>query len=156
MSQSPITIAHLREAPDALPVCAQWINETWGHDMGHELGETVSWLGEVIAPESGEAAFVAQHDGTPVGVCLLVACDLEQRADLTPWVAGLYVLPSHRHGGIATRLLGAVEDEARSMAAPNLYLYSKTAVALYTRLGWEAMEQVTLGSRTFTLMRKVL
>ena len=42
------------------------------------------------------------------------------------------------------------------MAAHKLYLYSKTAVALYARLGWEAMEQFTLGNRIFTLMRKVL
>ena len=88
-----ITIVPLQDAPEALPVCARWLNDEWGHAEGHSLEVTADWLREVIAPASGEAAFVALDRGAPVGVCLLVACDLDSRAELTPWVSGFYVRP---------------------------------------------------------------
>lgn len=156
MTAPTIAIVPLQEMPDALPVCARWLNDEWGHAEGHSLEVTAEWLREVIAPASGEAAFVALDGRVPVGVCLLVACDLEARAELTPWVSGFYVLPEYRRRSIGTRLLQPVIEAARDNGAAKLYLYTHTAESLYRRLGWHLMERFPRDGTDFALMAKPL
>lgn len=153
---SPLAIVPLQDAPAALPVCAGWLNEEWGKAEGHSLEVTLEWLRDVIAPGSGEAGFVALAGGSPVGVCLLVACDLDSRAELTPWVSGFYVLPDWRGRSIGSRLLAAVEAEARSSGAPVLHLYTNSAESLYRRCGWRVMERFAIGGADFVLLSKAL
>ena len=156
MSERPIAIVPLQDALGTLSICARWLNGEWGQAEGHSLDVTADWLHEVIAPGSGEAAFVALDGRAPVGVCLLVACDLDSRAELTPWVSGFYVLPGYRRRSIGTRLLRAVVGAARSGGAANLYLYTHTAESLYRRLGWRVMERFALDGKAFALMAKAL
>ena len=156
MSSETIAIVPLKDAPDALPVCARWLNEEWGQAEGHSLEVTTEWLRDIVAPGSGEAAFVALDGRVPVGVCLLVDCDLEARAELTPWVAGFYVLPDYRRRSIGTRLLQPVIEAARGNGAAKLYLYTHTAESLYRRLGWRLMERFPLDGKDFALMVKAL
>lgn len=156
MTAQDFAIGPLQNAPAALSVCAQWLNDEWGKAEGYDLADTVDWLREVIAPGSGEAAFVALDGRTPVGVCLLVACDLPARAELTPWVSGFYVRPDYRRRSIGARLLTTVEGAARSSGAVNLYLYTHTAESLYRRLDWRVTERFTLDGHDFALMVKAL
>ena len=156
MSIDAIAIRRLEDGPEALPVCACWLNEQWGEAMGHSLTATTDWLRAIVAPGSGEAAFVALDDDRPVGVCLLVDCDLEARAELTPWVAGLYVLPEYRRRRVGSRLLQPVIAAARGNGAAELYLYTHTAESLYRRLGWHLMERFPLDGKDFALMAKPL
>ena len=156
MIASPIVILPLQDAPDSLPVCARWISDEWGQDQGYSLEETTEWLNDIIAPGSGEAAFAALDSTTPVGVCLLVDCDLESRSELTPWVSGFYVLPNYRRRSIGTRLMTAVERAATSNDAANLYLYTHTAESLCIRLGWRVTERFSLDGTDFALMEKAL
>ncbi len=151
-----ITVAPLQEVPEALPHCAHWLHRQWGRAQGHSLQVTTEWLREVVAPGSGEAAFVALESGTPVGVCLLVACDLEARAELTPWVSSLYVLPGCRCRSIGSALLAAVEECAKASGWPALYLYTPSAESLCLRRGWRVMDRFGLEGRTFALMTKSL
>ncbi len=154
MTAQPITIVPLQDALDALPACAGWLNDEWGKVEGYSLEVTADWLREVLAPGSGEAAFVALDGRVPVGICLLVACDLESRAELTPWVSGFYVRPDYRRRAIGARLLTAVEGATRSSGAPALYLYTHTTESLYLRLGWRVMERFVLDREDFVLMVK--
>ena len=156
MTAQPVAIVPLQDAPRALQICARWLNDEWGRAESHSLEVTAEWLRAVIAPASGEAAFVALDDRAPIGVCLLVACDLDSRAELTPWVSGFYVLPEYRRRSIGSRLLAAVEGAARSGGAANLYLYTHTAESLYRRLGWQVMERFPLNGTDFALMVKPL
>jgi GNAT superfamily N-acetyltransferase len=156
MSVQSIRIAPLQDAPDALSHCARWLHRQWGQAAGHSLDVTTEWLREVIAPESGEAAFVAFAGSLPVGVCLLVRCDLKTRADLTPWVSSFYVLPDYRRRSIGSALLAAAEEAAAASGWPALYLYTPSAESLCLRRGWRVMERFALDGRDFALMEKAL
>ena len=112
-----VTILPLQDAPDAMSLCARWLNDEWGKAYGYGLRDTADWLREIMAPGSGEAALVALDGGSAVGICLLVACDLESRAELTPWVSGLFVQPDRRRRSIGSKLLSAVEGTARAAGA---------------------------------------
>lgn len=154
-----LAITPLAEAPAARAVgavCARWLNDEWGRAQGYSLAETAAWLAEVSAPGSGEAAVVALEGERPVGICLLVACDLEERAALSPWISALYVLPQRRRQGIGRALVAAVEDLARNAGAPRLYLYTRGTEAFYRSLGWTERERIRLDGKRFTLMEKHL
>lgn len=156
MSARPVTILPLQDAPDALPHCARWLNHEWGRDQGYSLENTADWLRAIIAPGSGEAGFVALEGRAAVGICLLVACDLESRTELTPWVSGFYVRPDCRRRSIGTRLLTSVERAAQAGGAANLHLYTHTAETLFLRLGWRVSERFARNGTNFALMVKAL
>ncbi len=151
-----VTILPLQDAPDAMSLCAGWLNDEWGKAYGYGLRDTADWLRKIMAPGSGEAALVALDGGSAVGICLLVACDLESRAELTPWVSGLYVRPDRRRRSIGSKLLSAVEGTARAGGAANLYLYTRTAERLCLRLGWRVRGRLARDGTNFALMVKAL
>jgi GNAT superfamily N-acetyltransferase len=81
--------------------------------------------------------FILLIDGEPVGTASLVAHDLDERPDLTPWLAGVFVAPKYRGRGYVGRLIAAVEQAGRSASIPTLWLYTNTAERVYARAGWE-------------------
>jgi GNAT superfamily N-acetyltransferase len=99
---------------------------------------------------------VALVAGRPVGSVTLVAHDMATCRDLTPWLAGLYVVPDHRGHGTGGMLVRHAEARAHAMGVQWLYLYSTTAVGLYRRLGWRAIFQQFYAGALVTVMGKDL
>ncbi len=83
------------------------------------------------APESPKETLVLFDHNQPVGSAGLAA-----RPDLTPWLAGVFVLPAFRGHGYATALAQRVEALALAASVPVLWLYTSTAEPLSVRLGW--------------------
>ena len=86
------------------------------------------------------ATWIAIAEGQPVGSVSLVEHDMPDRpglAELAPWLAGPYVVPSHRHMGIARQLVRKCESQAGYMGTVELFLYTATADPLYAGLGWQ-------------------
>ncbi len=79
---------------------------------------------------------------------------LDERPDLGPWLAGVYVMPAFRGQGHATRLVLVVEDLARETAIPTLWLYTRTAEPLYSRCGWNVVERFSINEKTYDLMQR--
>ena len=66
----------------------------------------------------------------------------EPAAGLSPWLKGLYVIPSARRRGYGELLVRRCQDWASSLGFGALHLFterSSAAQALYTRLGWQAI-----------------
>jgi GNAT superfamily N-acetyltransferase/predicted DNA-binding protein (MmcQ/YjbR family) len=95
------------------------------------------------------------HDGDELwGTASLTAADLEERPDLTPWLAGVYVVPSHRGRGLGGVLVRAVEDLARDRGFTRLHLITAGQESFYAALGWRTLEQRThLGEAVTVMMR---
>src|SRR5215831_17184318 len=85
-------------------------------------------------------ALIAKADGEPIGTCLLAESEIEPNHDVSPWLAGLFVVPEHRRKGAGAVLVRAVEDQARQRGFPRLYLYTTDAVGFYARLGWSILD----------------
>jgi GNAT superfamily N-acetyltransferase len=56
-----------------------------------------------------------------------------------PWLAGLFVIPSHRGRGIGSALARHATTKAFEAGVDSLYLYTSTATSLYERLGWQGL-----------------
>ena len=136
---------------------ARWLWQAFWHDSGKPFEQLL----EAVRTSSVTAGlmprtFILLADGEPVGTASLVAHDLEERPDLTPWLAGVFVELHARGQGYAGHLISAVEQEARSASVPTLWLYTNKAEHIYARAGWHTVETVKHGGRPFALMKRDL
>ena len=148
------TIVALSDRPDLVPLIAQWRIAAFFDDPAWTPARYAAAL---LAPPNGpEEHFVLLDDGAPAGTASLTHDDLDSRPDLTPWLAGVFVLPAFRRRGHASALVRRVERFAAEHGVVDAWLYTTTAAPLYARLGWEHAADQQDGTRTVTLMRRHL
>lgn len=90
------------------------------------------------------------HDRLPIGLVAMednqvlgtAALDLDVTTNLTPSIVGLLVGSDHRHQGVATALLGAIEKLACQLGHRRLYVSTTVLGDLLNRLGWKEMGEV--------------
>ncbi|RWK41932.1 GNAT family N-acetyltransferase [Mesorhizobium sp.] len=123
---------------------------------GRALMEDTAGLRKLLAGDGFEVSLVARIGGVPVGTCLLVRHELEPAHDLTPWLAGLAVVPEHQRCGIGRALVRAIEAHAASAGVSELYLYTWEARDFYATLGWNAVEAFEQDGGTLLLMSRRL
>jgi GNAT superfamily N-acetyltransferase len=90
------------------------------------------------------------------GSAMLVPHDLEERRELTPWLAGLYVKPEHRNKGFASVLIERIVQLARTLHFSHLYLYTPGNELLYEHLGWSILERCSRQGINVAVMRRRL
>ena len=130
-------IDYLADHPLLVPQLARVHFEQWGYLRPNEtLQDRTRRLEACCGRGSVPSVVVALLDGTLCGSAMLVAHDMETRPDLTPWLAGVYVVPAYRGRGYASALVQRVESEAASLGVRRLHLYTPDAVDFYSRLGW--------------------
>ncbi len=152
-----IWIESLSGASSHLNRASRWLNEQWGRALGYSLGDTLRWC-EGVAEADGEAVFGAGRGDALVGVALLVESDLELEPDLSPWLSGLYVAPSHRGRRIGELLIDRVEHAARSIGHERLYLYCRSGQLedYYRQMHWHHEKPVEVDGQPFVVMSKAL
>lgn len=150
-------IVPLVERPDLAEQVSIWGFDEWGH---LNPGETLDQRGVRIRGKMNvdrvPIAFVALGDDDGiVGTASLIFDDLEGDPR-NPWLASVYVPAEHRRRGIASALVGAVEDAARRIGYERLYLFTTSAASLYEGLGWRALERRDYRGEHIQVMEKSL
>ena len=147
----------LVERPDLITVTAGWAWNEWGQRSGRTLEQSVERRSKMVVENGFEQCFVVLDDDVPAGMASLVHADLEERPDLTPWLAGVFVPPAFRGRGHAMRAVRGVEDAAATHGCKELWLYTPNAMPLYAKLGWQHVELFQRSSgKEYTLMRRDL
>jgi GNAT superfamily N-acetyltransferase len=142
MSLSIVTTA---DRPDLAALTARWRWEAFFRDSGRPLDDILADAQKTAAAaQLMPRTFVLLMEGEPVGTASLVAHDLEERPDLTPWLAGVFVVPHARGRGYAARLVAAVEQAAAAAGIPMIWLYTSKAERIYAQAGWDS-------SRSFSI-----
>jgi GNAT superfamily N-acetyltransferase len=141
-----------------LTITALWRYEAFLKEDGYSLADSEAQLTKLTtAPEGPETALIALVDGQLAGICLLVLHELEPaHADLSPWLASLYVDSEFRGQGVARRLIAAIEDQSRRRGIVRLYLYTVDAEELYRKCGWSVVERFQTGHGALVLMKRDL
>jgi GNAT superfamily N-acetyltransferase len=151
-----VRIRRLEANEPAFDIVARWRFDAFFAEDGITFQESRDALHAWMAGLGYEAALLAEVDGQPAGSCLFVREQIDPKHDLTPWLAALYVAPEFRKQGIASALVRAIEQHARTVGCRELYLYTITAEPLYAKLGWIARDRLTSNSEQFVLMARSL
>ncbi len=152
-----ISIVSTSERPDLVEVTARWRWEAFFRKHGRPFEDVLAGAQRTAATvQTMPQTFVLLAGGEPIGTASLVAHDLDERPNLTPWLAGVFVSPDARGHGHAARLITAVEAAAAQAGFPVLWLYTNTAERVYARAGWEAAETVQRKGKPYTVMRRML
>ena len=125
-----------------LAICARWRANAFSV-LNASFEQELRSLELFASDQSHGVALVAKVDGEPIGTCLLVESEIEPNHDVSPWLAGLFVVPEHRRKGAGAVLVRGIEDQARQRGFSRLYLYTADAVGFYERLGWLVLDRTS-------------
>ncbi|WP_428536114.1 GNAT family N-acetyltransferase [Rhodopila sp.] len=152
----PISVTSTTDRPDFVPLVARWLWDAFWRHTDKTPDQLLEAVRRSVTGQPMPRTFILLADGEPVGTASLVAHDLDDRPDLTPWLAGVFVSPHARGQGYAARLVAAVENTAAAASIPTLWLYTNTAERIYARLGWQTTETIQHNGKPFALMRREL
>lgn len=125
--------------------CAQWSKDEWPHHPINADRNAIIARYEnrakkqdrLLGMEDIPLTWVSTINGAPVGMVSLLEEEHEDYTDLTPWVAGMYVVPEFRRQGIASKLMKNLHREAIDLGFQTLHLSTPDMDALYEKNGWE-------------------
>lgn len=104
--------------------------------------------------------FIAMDgSGAPIGSVTVVQHDMPDRSDLhhlSPWIAGMFVVPGERQKGVGSALMRHAAAKARLVGVRELFLYTSSARRFYERLGWTLLGDDFYEGEQVTIMRSRL
>jgi N-acetylglutamate synthase-like GNAT family acetyltransferase len=137
------TISDLRQRPEFLGTVAGRIWQAWWRDSGHPLDYIADRLrDENLNADPIPFAMVA-HDGTEfLGTSSVVASDLAERPQFSPWVAAVWVEPQARRRGIGGALVDRATQGCFALGVDRAYLCARLERSdFYEGLGWIPVER---------------
>jgi N-acetylglutamate synthase-like GNAT family acetyltransferase len=138
----PFTISDLRQSPEFFDIVADRIWQAWWRADGHPLGYISGRLRENMNATPMPFALVA-HDGKSfLGTASVIASDLPERPQLTPWVAAVWVEAHARRRGVGGVLVNRATLDRFALNVARVYLCARPQrTAFYERLGWSSIER---------------
>jgi N-acetylglutamate synthase-like GNAT family acetyltransferase len=140
---SPWRVKYDRSRPEFLDTVADRIWQAWWRDSGHPLDYISSRLrDENLNADPIPFALVA-HDGMQfLGTSSVIKADLEERPQLTPWVAAVWVDPQARRRGVGAALVARATQDCLALGVGRVYLCARPQRSgYYERLGWTPIER---------------
>jgi len=149
---------HLVNAEDneIIELISDWYLREWNIPKNKTLQKIRSFAGDKF-----QFQVVMTIDNIPVStgglydhVALL---DKEPRFRIYKnWLALVYTIPEKRRHGFGALICNYIQEHAKELGIKGMHLFTDTAERLYTRLGWNKLEQIILGKRNITIMKKQL
>jgi GNAT superfamily N-acetyltransferase len=138
----PFTISDLRQQPIFFDTVADRIwRASWKH-AGIPLDYITGRLEENLNAEPIPIALVAHNGAEFLGTASVIASDLEERPQLYPWVAAVWVEPQARSRGVGGALVERASRDCFALGIARAYLCARPALTgFYERLGWIPVER---------------
>lgn len=139
---SELRISDLRRRPQFFDTVADRIWQAWWRESGHPLAYISTRLRENIEATPVPFALVA-HDGERfLGTASVIASDLEERPQLTPWVAAVWVEEAARRRGVGAALVNRAAQDCFALGISRIHLCARPRMsAFYEGLGWIVAER---------------
>jgi GNAT superfamily N-acetyltransferase len=136
------TISDLRQQPEFFEPVADRVWQAWWQPNGYPLATIRGRLEENMQDAPIPLALVAHDGSTFLGTASVIASDLDERPDLTPWVAAVWVEERVRGQGIGAALVDAAAHASFSLGFARVYLCARARMTgFYERLGWTLIER---------------
>ena len=140
-----VTFDYLANRPEAIPCIAAWWHSAWGSVCPEQTVDDLSaQIRNLVSRNRIPIQVVALTNDKVAGVAVL---KLHEMIDLYPdrrfWLGNVFVASEVRCQGIASALAMQIVEIARGQNADVLHLQTtKLDGGLYSRLGWERIDQV--------------
>jgi GNAT superfamily N-acetyltransferase len=150
----PFTISNLQQRPEFFDAVADRIWRAWWEPEGYPLDYIAGRLRENMVAASIPLALVA-HDGAAfLGMASVIASDLEERPQFTPWVAAVWVEPPARRRGVGAALVDRAALDCFALGFGRAYLCARPQrTGFYEGLGWTPIERDVGPHRLSVLIR---
>lgn len=148
------TLSDLRDVPDFAASVADRVWRAWWKPAGVPLVALRARLDESLCPALARvpSSFVAHRGAVFLGTVALIASDMDERPQLSPWVAALWVEPEWRGQGIGAALVDHAAQAAFAAGHERVYLCATAPNApYYLKIGWTRIERDVEGLDIFTL-----
>ena len=121
---------------------ADRIWQAWWQPNGYPLEYISTRLRENMEATPIPFALVA-HDGERfLGTSSVIASDLEERPQLTPWVAAVWVEEEARRRGVGAALVNRAAQDCFALGIISVYLCARPRMTgFYEGLGWTVIER---------------
>ena len=137
-----IKIEYLADHLELIPILAQYNYDEWSCDWKN-LNETVSAYTKAVHKDQIPLTLVALDDeNNLLGFVSLVDREVNSCENLSPWLAGLYVLPEYRGKGVGRELVKRIMREAEHLEIKRFYLETgnDSRVDFYAAFGWKKLK----------------
>jgi GNAT superfamily N-acetyltransferase len=154
---APIRIDYLKNHQETIPMWTEHFWSEWNmiyRGAGRSYQQVRSSIEGRCHTDSIPLAIVALSGSLAVGTGCIKDGDLDERSDLGPWLAGIYVVPEFRRRGIGSQIALHLEIEALRLGHSTLYLWTPSSEALYASLGWAVHERIRHFGQPITIMTK--
>ena len=147
-----MNIVNLKDVPEHLETLAQWHQQEWSYlNPGQTLADRIEKMQKYLNDDFVPSTFVALSNEL-MGSAAIVEHDMEDRPELSPWMASVYVAPASRRQGIGSQLVQHVVEQAQRHGLRDLFLYTPNQAKFYERLGWHCLEQTPYHGHDMTIM----
>jgi GNAT superfamily N-acetyltransferase len=138
----PFSLSDLRQRPEFFDTVAMRIWQAWWKPDGYQLDYITGRLRENMSATPIPLALVAHDGGSFLGTASVIASDLPERPQLTPWVAAVWVEPHARGRGIGAALVDRATLDCFALGFVRAYLCARPQRSgFYERLGWTSIER---------------
>ncbi|MDD9891307.1 MAG: GNAT family N-acetyltransferase [Gammaproteobacteria bacterium] len=150
--------AYLADRPEDVPKVIAWWRTEWGSRMGSDIESLESQLRQSLSKTELPIHILAIIDGNAVGTSAL---KFQEAAELFPdyhyWLGSVFVDARFRGKQIASKLILQILELAKQKGLPHLYLQTlDLSGGLYTKLGWQAVQEFNYKDEQTLLMLKKL
>jgi predicted N-acetyltransferase YhbS len=159
MDLGSVQIDYLKNHQSCIPRLANFFWQEWRQfyeATGRTAKQVTKSMRERVNTDSIPLTLVAVYCGQVIGTGAIKPHDLDIRPQLSPWLAGLYVLREFRCNGVGSLLVARLLDEARQLGFSELHLWTAFAESFYSRLGWSPLEKTQYCGQQISIMKKEL
>jgi predicted N-acetyltransferase YhbS len=150
-------VIDLREQPRHVAQLAHWHHREWAHLYPHESEQDFAReLAQACGAGPLPSTFIAVDGDELLGSASLLAQDMDSHAELSPWLASVYVHPEARGRGLGAALVQAVTGFAAHAGFAALHLFTPASEDWYRQFGFQTLARERYQGTPVAVMRALL
>lgn len=147
-------IFDLKDKAEHIPALAAWHHDEWSYlNPGGSIEKRIEKMQNYLSVDPVPSMFVWVEEKNVIGSAGILACDMDTKLELTPWLASVYVKKDRRNEGIGTALVRKVMSHAKEMGCDELFLFTPNKEKFYRNIGWQTISKEEYRGEMVTVMK---